>query len=261
MYFVLKFILGILAGITIGLGASIYELTRVEFTGETGLLLASVAFSVGLIIVCICRLDLFTGRVGFALDRFGCKIAVFDQRTKTQEERSITARKIIALPIMLIGNIIGAYGYGILVKYLENEFDFRADALNEINAEIVGGKLMPNYELEELLSIFISAILCGVLVYLAVYAFRNFRNRIAKIIGIIIPITLFVYLGYEHCIANCYYFGRYIGYDIELLNANYQPALAVLGITIVGNMLGSIMINMLFYLGKLISRPKYIKAK
>ena len=260
MIFVLKFVLGILAGIAIGIGGSVYELTRASLSTEGTLLLASFAFSIGLILVCVCRLELFTSKVGFALDKFGVKIAVFSRKHNTTVEKSITFRKIISLPIILIGNVIGAYGYGILVKYLENTFASNADSLNEINVTTFNHGLMADYTWQSMAEIFILAAMCGVLVYFAAYSFRNFKNKLAKIIGIIIPVTMFVYLGTQHCIASCYYYGRYIGYDFELLSKNYQMVLASFGITVLGNMAGAILINAIFYVGKLFSRPKYKKG-
>lgn len=53
-----------------------------------------------------------------------------------------------------------------------------------------------------LLETFCSSILCGVMMYLAVELFKKKNNPLF----VIMPIMIFILSGFEHCIANIYYF-------------------------------------------------------
>ena len=52
---------------------------------------------------------------------------------------------------------------------------------------------------------FFLGVLCNALVCLAVWLCFSARSATDKIISIIFPITAFVALGFEHCVANMYF--------------------------------------------------------
>ena len=80
------------------------------------------------------------------------------------------------------------------------------------------------------------ALLCGVLVYTAVFFFKKFKHPILKAIGILIPIALFVYLGFDHCVANMFYFSFAL--------QDLSPWLILnLALATIGNSLGAIAVN------------------
>ena len=58
------FLLGILAGASIGLGGLLF--TLISNAGYKAI--ASACFSIGLLLVCLYGLNLFTGKVGFTLE-------------------------------------------------------------------------------------------------------------------------------------------------------------------------------------------------
>ena len=79
--------------------------------------------------------------------------------------------------------------------------------------------------------------LCGALVFIATYIYKFSKTAVFKYLGIVIPIFIFVLCGFEHCIANAFYFGFSFVFDwFALLN---------LVLVIIFNSLGSIV----FYLG------------
>ena len=92
---------GIYAGLAIGLGSFVFTIVS-AYMGDTtaGKIFASALFSVGLILVCVLGLQLYTGKIG----------VVFDDREKLKENA-------INLPIMLVGNAIGAFALGILCHF------------------------------------------------------------------------------------------------------------------------------------------------
>ena len=180
---------GIFAGLAIGLGSFIFTLTMSFGSGDWAKLLGSMLFSIGLILVCTLGLQLYTGKVG----------VVFDDRSKLKENA-------INLPIMLAGNAIGAFALGIICHFIF----MNVPEINGKIADIANGKI--DYD-----HVVIQGILCGALVYIAVYFFKNLQNWGMKIIGIITAVTLFVYCGFQHCIANMFYFGMAFNWNLDVL--------------------------------------------
>ena len=191
MKFLKVFLFGIFAGLAIGLGSLVYTVVSAYLTDTTGMIFASALFSVGLILVCTLGLQLYTGKIG----------VVFDGETKRE-----VGYNAICLPIMLAGNTIGALVLGIICHFI---FMNVPEVANRI-AAIAQGKIASN-------TVFLQGILCGALVYIAVYLYKNLQNYGMKIIGIITAVTLFVYCGFQHCIANMFYFGMDFNWKIEYL--------------------------------------------
>ena len=137
----------ILAGIAIGIGA----LINLKVGGIAG----AIFFSVGLFLVCIFRLNLYTGKVGY---------------TGVAEN----------LPILL-GNAIGCMF--LLLYPMDNA------------KTIIANKLSTPFYIT-----FINAIICGILIYAAVEAFKQGREYM-----ILICVPAFILCGAEHCVADiCY---------------------------------------------------------
>ena len=152
MKFLKVFLFGIFAGLAIGLGSLVYTVVSAYLTNVTGKIFASSLFSIGLILVCVLGLQLYTGKVG----------VVFDGETKRD-----VAYNAICLPIMLVGNAVGAYALGIICHFI---FMNVPEVANRI-AEIAYGKIdYANH------NVFLEGIFCGALVYIAVYFFKNLQN-------------------------------------------------------------------------------------
>ena len=60
---------------------------------------------------------------------------------------------------------------------------------------------------EDYLSLMVKSFLCGVCVYLAVKSFSLNRLKPVGILLLVFFVFLFVYCGFQHCIANMFYFG------------------------------------------------------
>ena len=84
----------------------------------------------------------------------------------------------------------------------------------------------------------VRAILCGVLMYLAVSIYRE-KSTIA---GIVYCVPVFILSGFEHSIANMFYFGA-----AGLLNGQVFVYLLVV---IFGNALGGMLLPALDKIGK-----------
>ena len=81
------------------------------------------------------------------------------------------------------------------------------------------------------LSIFLLSIGCGAMMYLAVDSFRKSKSWLF----VVMPIVIFILSGFEHSIANMFY--------LSLAGEWGVDALRITAIALVGNGLGSWMIN------------------
>ena len=211
---------GIFAGLAIGLGSLVFTIVSAYAKSVGGQIFASALFSIGLILVCVLGLQLYTGKIG----------VVFDDREKLKEN-------LINLPIMLAGNAIGAFALGIICHFI---FVNVPDIANRILA-ISLGKTNST-------TVFLQGVFCGALVYIAVYLYKNLQNWAMKIIGIITAVTLFVYCGFQHCIANMFYFGMAFNWNIDMLWN--------LLIVILTNSIGALLVRCLVHLAAIIAAPK-----
>ena len=53
---------------------------------------------------------------------------------------------------------------------------------------------------------FVLAIFCNVLIYIAVEGYRSIENSLGRYLAVFFGVTVFVVCGFEHCVANMYYF-------------------------------------------------------
>ena len=217
---------GVFAGLAIGLGSFAFTIVSAYLPSIGGKIFASALFSIGLILVCVLGLQLYTGKIG----------TVFDDRSKLVENA-------INLPIMLIGNAIGAFALGILCHFIFQN----VEVINTKIIAISNAKMDPTL-VDPHNSVFLEGIFCGALVYIAVYLFKNLQNYAMKIIGIITAVTLFVYCGFQHCIANMFYFGMAFNWQIGMLWN--------LLIVILTNSVGALLVRCLVHLAAIIAAPK-----
>lgn len=186
----------ILAGVMISIGGTIY------LTCESKLL-GAFLFSIGLYAICAFGLNLYTGKIGYVIDN--------------------KPKYLIELLITLIGNVIGtvACGYLLFLTRMGEKLRGVAGVISEV-------KLNDN-----LLSIFILAIFCGIIMYLAVDLFKRLGD-FGKYMGIFMGITVFILAGFEHCVANMYYFSAANMWS-------WKTVLYVL-VMVLGNSVGSILL-------------------
>ena len=203
---------GIYAGMAISFGGllNIVANTLLASTPIWGRILGSLLFPIGLTMVCFFGFNLFTGKIGYLFDN--------DKNY---------------LPFLLfvyVGNILGSLLVGLFCKVVFEE----SALLNTANA-IANGKLFP-LEFLPIIKCFAGSVLCGVLVYLAILSYKEFKKVYLKIIGIFLAIGLFVFLKFDHCIANMFYFA---------FSWSYGKGVTYLALAVVtlGNSLGAIALN------------------
>ena len=165
-----------------------------------------VIFALGLLGICYMGLNLFTGKCGFII------------------EDSIKPTNLI---IILIVNLIAGYICGLIFSCADKE--------------IVTNAISKVATWDFSISFFIRSVLCGVVMYIAVYMYRK-----GTVLGIIYGIPLFIFCGFQHCIANIITLGAARTFDASIILA------------IIGNFIGSLLI---WYFSKDIKVDKKKKAK
>jgi formate/nitrite transporter len=178
--------LGALAGAFIAFGAMFYTLA---VTGsELGLgptrVLGGVAFSLGLILVVVAGAELFTGNNLIVM---------------AWADRMIgTGRLLRNWALVYVANLAGSLASAALVA-ASGTLDNGDGAVAQTAASIALEKLALDP-----VEAFARAILCNALVCLAVWLSFAARTVSGKILAIVLPISAFVALGFEHSIANMY---------------------------------------------------------
>lgn len=147
-----------------------------------------IIFAFGLLGVCYMGQNLFTGKCGFL---FQDKIKIWD------------------LLIILIVNLLAGYLFGLLYSCAD--------------LEIVNNAVAKVGTWEISVAFFVKSLLCGVIMYIAVLMYRK-----GTPLGIIFGIPLFIFCGFQHCIANVVTLGVAGTFDWSLL------------ICVLGNFIGSL---------------------
>ena len=187
----------ILAGIFIGIGGTVYLSLENPVMG-------SFLFAIGLYSIVCFQLQLFTGKIGYL---------VFQKPVY-----------FIELGITWLGNFIGTYFTAFTVQHTR-----LYAPISERVAGIVAVKLGDNF-----ISIFLLAVFCGILMFIAVDAYRNMEGSTLKMMGIFIPVMVFILSGFEHVIANMFYF--------SLAKAWNGHSLMAIFVMTLGNSVGGMMI-------------------
>lgn len=166
----------------------------VVYLSCTSKLAGAIFFSIGLLTILIFKLKLFTGACGLLIEA--------DKKLQYS----------IELILIWIGNFLGTFLVAFAVTNTRLSFDL----------SFIDIKLTDSFS-----SLLILGIGCGFLMYVGVTAFNLTK------LGPIIPImcvSVFILSGFEHCVADMFYF--------SLAELSVDVLLRLLVITI-GNMLGS----------------------
>ena len=218
-------LLGVLGGLYIGFGGALATLVLTDTTLGYGLgrIAAGLAFSLGLIMLVVAGGELFTGN--------NLMVLAF-------ASRKISARSVLRNWILAYGtNAAGAILLALIVHHSGildgNGVKATAVRIAEAKGQLDAG------------SAFLRGVLCNVLVCLAVWLSVAARSVEGKAVAIAFPISAFVALGFEHCIANFYLL------TIGVLNGaqiGFADLLANLGVVTLGNTLGGVLVAAAYYL-------------
>lgn len=177
---------------------------------EWAALIKAVIFPIGLILIIMANLSLFTGNIYSygACVANGCNIW----------------QAIGLLVISWFGNLIGSIWVAYGVRISIPGFDLHA------LEQVANVKVLIPYP-----QLFVLAIFCNMLVCYAVSMARR-NTGVLKLFGIFFPIFLFVFFGFEHSIADMFY----MLFTEDFSAQNY---LAFLGIATAGNIIGGVLVT------------------
>ncbi len=169
MSYLKSFVSGILGGGCIALGGVAY--LSLEST-----VLGALFFTVGLFTICTLGLNLFTGKVCYVFQR----------------DRSYA----LNLPVIWLGNLAGTVIVGLLVQATRLAPNLVARAQSVCQAKLDDGWL----------SLFLLGMLCNIFIYIAVEGFNQNPHQLGKYLSLLFGVMVFILCGYEHCVADMFYF-------------------------------------------------------
>lgn len=166
----------------------------------------AVLFSVALLCICLKGYSLYTGKIGFIPEKHD------------KEAFSV-------LLTGLLGNLIGTVAGGYLIL-------FGLPAMSETAYALCEAKLTQTFP-----QTLIRGFFCGILMYLAVSIFRDHKKEI----GILFCIPVFILSGFEHSVADMFYFAASGMISLQ--------AFGFIWTVILGNTLGGMLLPALSMLG------------
>ena len=129
-------------------------------------------FGTGLFVILSFGFSLFTGKVGYAVEN--------------------PPSYLIDLAVIWLGNLLGTALTGWLI------LGTRISAIGEGLCETKLG--------DSAGSILILAFFCGMLMFIAADGYKTIRNPVGQVLVIFLPVMVFILSGFEHCVANMFYF-------------------------------------------------------
>lgn len=229
-------LLGVLAGAFIGLGALMYTLVLSDATlgFAAQRLLGGLVFSLGLVLVTVAGAELFTGNNLLAMAWASGRVS--------------TAEVLRNWAVVGLGNFVGALGLAGLV-WLAGWAGMNQGETGHTAVRIAVAKAGMPWE-----QAFFRGVLCNLLVCMAVWMALGGRSLLDKVVAVVFPVTAFVAAGFEHSIANLYFFplamllGAPLGWGD--LAANLLPVVA-------GNIVGgSVLVAGVYWVIYLRGQPR-----
>ena len=211
---------GISAGLLISVGGCVF----LSCNGDNKYV-GAFFFCVALLCICMKGYSLYTGKI--------CYI-VGDTREKGAEAWSV-------MLLGLLGNAVATILCGIAVRYAIANIGTAAEALCQAK---LASQTLPQT--------LIRSVFCGMMVYLSVAIYREKNSAL----GILFCIPTFILSGFEHSIADMFYFGASGIVSLD--------AFVFLMVVILGNSIGGLLLPLLSMtagIGKKANTAEKAKAK
>lgn len=186
----------VMGGIAISCGAMIYLTLENHIVG-------ALLFSIGLFTIYTFDFSLFTGKVCYL-----------------PEKSPLFAGELL---VVYAGNAVGTVVMGYLLPLT------KLRGLADKAAQLSAVKLS-----DTLFSTFVMAVLCGLMMCIAVKGYTTIQNGTGKYLALILPVMVFILAGFEHSIADLFYF--------SLANAWDDKAVLYSAVIAAGNALGGVLI-------------------
>lgn len=184
------FVFAVLAGVAIAIGGGV-------FLSVDNRVVGSALFTVGLFTVCSFGLNLYTGKVCY----------VFENRPAYT----------LDVVIIWLGNLVGTFVTARLFLLTRVGAAMAARAAQLCEAKLGDG----------LLSIFILAVFCNIMIFIGVDGYKRVSHEVGKYLALFLGVMVFILCGFEHCVANMFYFSvagawslRTLGYLLVMTLGN-----------------------------------------
>lgn len=188
-----------MTGIAIGIGGAVYLSCDNKYLG-------AFLFGTGLFVILTFGFNLYTGRVGYAVENKPAYIG--------------------ELALIWFGNLCGTLLSGNMFMLT------RIREIGDKAAELCSVKLN-----DTPLSIFILSFFCGILMFIAADGYKKIESNTGKLLAVFLPVVVFILSGYEHCIANMFYYTVAGVWSVK--------AVAYLLVMTVGNAVGGMIIPLI----------------
>lgn len=165
------FVLALYSGLCIGIGGTVYLSVDNSVIG-------GIFFSLGLLTILIFGFNLFTGKVGYI----------------------VTNKPSYLLEVFTVwlGNFAGTYLFALIIRgtRIFTKISEKCSAIVEVKQN------------DSYLSLFILGIFCGMLMFIAVDTYKKNHKEQGFLCCLvaIFCVVVFILSGYEHCIADMFYF-------------------------------------------------------
>ena len=163
------FLMAVLAGAAISIGGTV-------FLSLDNKVLGSLFFCVGLFMVCTLGLNLYTGNVCYLPGKKWDYVGF--------------------VGLVWLGNLVGAEIVALLLKLTRAgaALTAKAAALCEVKTA------------DSLLSLFVLGIFCNIMIYIGVESYLANKHEAGKYLGMVLGVMVFILCGFEHCVADMFYF-------------------------------------------------------
>jgi len=217
MVFVL---MAVMSGCVLGISGTA-SLLAANLFGSAGKVVGACLFALGIYVIITFEMKLFTGMVAGI--------------------PKMPVKDYWQLAVCFVGNMVGVGIVGLIVAGTP-----LADTVIPQGASVIEAKFaVDNWAL----SSFCSSILCGALITLSVWSPKYApQKNISASIGVILPIVVFVFCGFDHSVANMLYFYFY-----------GETSLRVMGyilMSILGNIVGGIALPLVILLKEKVQEKK-----
>lgn len=216
-------LLAVMAGVFISIGgAASTKASTVMAGAKYASLVSSVLFSIGLILVLVAGAELFTGNILMI-------VSLLDKKISFKEV-------IVNWLRVYLWNFIGSFLFAIII------FSALSGDDPVIKATAVILKNKTSYSFIQCVSL---GFLCNLLVCLAVWMSFGAKQVTGKIFASAFPIAIFVFMKFEHIVANFYYYieGVLAGSDVPIQEIITHSLIPVT----IGNILGGLFVGIIYY--------------
>ncbi len=166
-----------LSGILISICGFIYVIIENKYLG-------SFLFSLGLYYILVFDLNLYTGKIGYMLDK----------------------KNYLECFLIFVFNILGCIFMGLLLNNIlsiELKYDLNNFVLKKLDTNLFIS--------------FIKGFLCGFMIYIAVSAYKKNISEISKLFIVVVAIMIFILSGFEHSIALMFYLALNLSFNLKSL--------------------------------------------